>query len=188
MELLLPILGTIGTCYVLLGTTRQIIFIKSRANDKGGSSGDGRRQRWVASKGGSSFVKLRPKLTKTEKPVWHALSVYDVRYGSDYPAKHKCYRNPGPWTASRRTWTGTAAPYVPGIYSAIATHNEQKHGQHLLQSTAMTISGFTTSDDEDDDHVVFVTQVVNKKAATVQYGTVLVVAHCSAPGSAGRAY
>ena len=75
--------------------------------------------------------------------------------------------------------------YVPG---GNTTHNEQKHGQHLLQSTAMTISGFTTSDDEDDDHVVFVTQVVNKKAATVQYGTVLVVAHSIyAPGS-GRAY
>ena len=33
-------------------------------------------------KGGSSFVKFRAKLTKTEKPVWHALSLYDVRYGT----------------------------------------------------------------------------------------------------------
>ena len=53
--------------------------------------------------------------------------------------------------------------YILG--NTVATHNEQKHGQHLLQSTAMTISGFTTSDDLRDDLIV-ITQVVNKKAAT----------------------
>ena len=69
-------------------------------------------------------------------------------------------------TVDRHDGPGPAPPrhmsQVATIYSAIATHNDQKHGQHLLQSTAMTISGFTTSDDEDDDHVVF-TQVVNKQ-------------------------
>ena len=68
----------------------------------------GRRQRWVV------ICKLP---TKTEKPVWHALSLYDVVATVRYPANTNAL--PKSWTVDRHDGPGVldrhrGAIYVPG--------------------------------------------------------------------------